>query len=186
MKYLPFISTVSDLNYGHAMQIRSGQSVVADIITHPSYETMVQYVFKGINDKVVVAYIGLTELRHHIYVNLTSEYKIVKNHYNSISKIEANMPKVAEALKEESKNGPFPLFFTCEDNQILLTKHLPAFMFDDMSPDENLFVTVYGMIRTFTRELLESIYNSNVLTPPESKQIYESISIVKQLMQKLG
>lgn len=58
MKILPFISTIDMLSYGNAMQVRTGQTLVAETISYHSYDPMMQLAFKTPVEKMIVVYAG--------------------------------------------------------------------------------------------------------------------------------
>ena len=50
MKILPFISTIDMLSYGNAMQVRTGQTLVAENISYHSYDPMMRLAFHQLRD----------------------------------------------------------------------------------------------------------------------------------------
>lgn len=84
MKILPFISTIDMLSYGNAMQVRTGQTLVAENISYHSYDPMMQLAFKTPVEKMIVVYVGLKIEKCILFVNFTYAYNAVVEHYSKM------------------------------------------------------------------------------------------------------
>lgn len=181
MRILPFISTTDMLSYGNAMQVRTGQTLVAENISYHSYDPMIQLAFKTPVEKMLVVYAGLQIEKCILFVNFTYAYNTVIEHYSKMSNpfdlMRREMPKFAEVYMQKESNTPLStLFFKKEDDCVLLVKQGPASL---LETSEDLEMGTLGMIRNFTKVILEDIYNANVLDSCAMAKISTEIAVIK-------
>lgn len=180
MKILPFISTIDMLSYGNAMQVRTGQTLVAENISYHSYDPMMQLAFKTPVEKMIVVYVGLKIEKCILFVNFTYAYNAVVEHYskmvNPFDLMKREMPKFSEVYMQNEPNTPLStLFFKKEDDCVLLVKQGPAYL---LETSEDLEMGTLGMIRNFARVILEDIYNANVLDSCAMAKISSDIAVI--------
>lgn len=73
------------LSYGNAMQVRTGQTLVAETISYHSYDPMMQLAFKTPVEKMIVVYAGLKIEKCILFVNITYAYNAVVEHYSKMN-----------------------------------------------------------------------------------------------------
>ncbi|WP_308278860.1 hypothetical protein [Prevotella sp.] len=186
MKILPFISTIDMLSYGNAMQVRTGQTLVAENISYHSYDPMMQLAFKTPVEKMIVVYVGLKIEKCILFVNFTYAYNAVVEHYskmvNPLDLMKREMPKFSEVYMQNEPNTQLStLFFKKEDDCVLLVKQGPAYL---LETSEDLEMGTLGMIRNFARVILEDIYNANVLDSCAMAKISSDIAVIKTFISE--